>query len=93
MNRITNSQLNYLVARINAATESPTEPYTYNEADKRYYANIGNFHISGAYGGVCLHKMVTKGGGITDVFSCGYIPKRELYNRMTAFLTALEEGY
>lgn len=85
MDRITNADLEFLVDRINAATDSPPKPYT-KGADGRFKANIGNYHISGAYGGVKLVRMGNKGGGISAVSTNGYGTKRELYNWMTAFL-------
>ena len=83
--RITEADIKATVARINRAMHAPQEPYTKTE-DGSYHANIGNYHISGAYGGVSLHKMLTNGGGVTDVFMCGHIPKKDLYGRMQAFL-------
>ena len=52
-------------------------------------AQIGNYHIDGAYGGVSLHQMVNDGGGIRDVFSCGHVPKRELFDRICAFMEGI----
>jgi hypothetical protein len=53
-------------------------------------ANVGNYHLSHAYGGVSLHQMSNLGGGVRDVFSCGHVPKRNLCDRMFAFLAAKE---
>jgi hypothetical protein len=33
---------------------------------------------------------MTEGGGVRDVFSCGHVTKRDLYNRMSAYLVACE---
>jgi len=88
MSRITDKDLNGLAARINRVTGSPEVPYTSD--GERHRAQIGNYHISHAYGGVCLHRMCSDGGGVTDVFRSGHIPKRELYFRMSAFLDGLE---
>lgn len=55
-------------------------------------ARIGAYYIDGAYGGVALYRIVTAGGGVTDVFSAGHMPKRELYNRMRAYIQGLEDG-
>ena len=85
--RITNRQLDNLVNQINEAMGTPMEPYTKNSAGE-YKPQANNYHLSGAYGGVSLHKMsATKGcSGISDVFSCGHITKRDLHDRMHAFL-------
>lgn len=88
-NRITESHLNAIVARINKAMNTPAEPYSKNEAGE-FKANIGNFHISHAYGGVALHRMYNEGGGVSDVFSCGHVTKRELADRMYALLVGID---
>ena len=87
MNRISTKDLEAVVSRINAATKSPQHPYVKN-GDK-YAAQIGCYHLSGAYGGYALHQMVNDGGGVRDVF-CGHIPKRDLYERMHAFLRGID---
>jgi len=85
------------VARINRATGSPLTPWaTVLHTDNvtgnaiRARANIGNYHLSGAYGGVSLHRMSNEGGGVSDVFRCGHVPKRELAEKMWAFLAGYE---
>lgn len=83
MNRITEKDLEALCARINAATGSPTTPW----ADGK--AQIGNFHISHAYGGVCLHRMHNAGGTVSAPLISGHVPKRELFNAMHAYLAGL----
>ena len=85
--RITNKDLAAVLSRINRETNSPLSPYTLT--DGKHTANIGNYHLSGAYGGVSLHRMVNESGGISDVFGCGHVTKRELYTQMHAFLRGL----
>lgn len=87
MNRITEADLGAVCKRINLATNSPTE--TYVKVGNEYVAQIGNYHIGFAYGGVSLHRMVNASGGISDVFGCGHTTKRDLYNRMHSFLAGL----
>ncbi len=53
------------------------------------YSTIGSFVIDYAYGGVSLHQYSNKHGGVNDVFSCGHIPKRDLFNRICAYMTDL----
>lgn len=91
MNRITKRNLEYLVERINVETGSPLEPWT-KRADGTLKANIGNYHLSGAYGGYCLHRMLNDGGGVTTPLVSGHVPKRELYNRMRSFLDGIVAG-
>ena len=81
MKAITEKQLYSIVERINEITNSPQD-----------YKGIGNFHLSFAYGGVSLHRRMNDGGGVYDVFSCGYVPKRELANRMWAFISGFSHA-
>ena len=90
MDRITNSDLEGLVRVINKLTNSPQDPYYWDE-NKKLRPNGNCYHLSGAYGGVSLHRMCNDGStGIHDVFSCGHQPKRDLYNRMRSFIVGLE---
>ena len=89
MERITQSQLESIAERINRVTSSPLTSWT-KDASGKFTANIGNYHLSYAYGGVSLERMVSPGGGVQDVFRSGHITKRELANRMWAFLEGIE---
>jgi len=89
MNRIKESDLTATVKIINRRMGSPLTKWTQNENGK-LIANIGNYHLSGAYGGVSLHRTVNNGGGVSDVFRCGHTTKRDLYNRMRAFLEGID---
>jgi hypothetical protein len=94
MKRVTEKQLQAVVDRINTMTNSPKEPYyvTYSGV---FVSSVGNYHLSYAYGGVALHRMVNEVGGVSDVFSRGHMPKRELLELMYAFITgydAAKEG-
>ena len=88
-NRITQKDLEYLVTQINKATNSPIEQYTKN-AEGKYKANPGNYHLSYAYGGVALERMANEGGGDRRISTGGYGTKRELYTWMQAFLSGLQ---
>ena len=87
MSRITDKDLQAVVNRINRETKSPAERYA-KDGDK-YKAHIGCYHLSHAYGGVALHRMHNEGGGVEDVFG-GHMPKRELYERMHAWIRGYE---
>jgi len=89
MERIGKGNLQAVVDRINRMTGSPMEPWAKN-GDGKYHANIGNYHLSGAYGGYALHRMHSDGGGIVDVLRTGHVSKRELYYQMHAFIAGLE---
>ena len=86
--RITIANLQAVVDRINRVTGSPSTPWR-REGD-RNRANIGNYHLSHAYGGVCLHRMANEGGGVTTPLGSGHVPKRELYEQLHAFARGLE---
>lgn len=89
--RITEKDLNNLCDRINKLTNSPSVPYAPDETG-RQRAQVGNFHISGAYGGVQLHRMVNTGGGVNTPLNTGYVSKRELYSARSSFLAGLSAG-
>ena len=89
MNRITDKQLDSLCDYLNMITNSPATYGTRNE-DGQFKANIGNYHISHAYGGVCLHRVSNDGGGVNTPIISYHAPKRELYNCMHAFIKGLE---
>lgn len=88
--RITVANLEAVVDRINRLTGSPATPWR-REGD-RNRANIGNYHLSQAYGGVCLNRMANESGGVTTPLGMGHVPKRELYEQLHAFLRGLDIG-
>jgi len=83
MQRITRKDLDGSVNYLNRITGNNPDP-SRRENDK-WVANVGNFHISGAYGGVALHQMCNEAGGIRDIFQQGHMPMRELYNLIHAY--------
>ncbi len=84
--RITDKHLQAVCDRINRITKSPMEPYALDPVKGKHVAQVGNYHISHAYGGVCLHRMVSDAGGVSDVLRLGHVSKRELRNAMFAFI-------
>ena len=84
MQTITLKMLESIVTRINTITNSPIEAYS--KVNDKYTANIGNYHLNGAYGGYALHRMHNISGGVSDVFQCGHVSKREMLNRLNAFI-------
>tara|TARA_R110000868_G_scaffold274053_1_gene533296 strand:+ start:86 stop:355 length:270 start_codon:yes stop_codon:yes gene_type:complete len=83
--RITDKQLDSLCEYLNTITNSPQAPWANGRA------NVGNYHISHAYGGVCLHRHVNMGGGVHSPITHSHVPKRELYNLMHAYIKGLQE--
>ena len=77
MRRITEKMLEARVATLNMLKgfENPE------------YSTIGAYTLDYAYGGVSLHQYRNESGGINDVFSCGHVPKRDLFNRICAYMT------
>lgn len=76
MKRITEKQLQALVDRLN-------EKANIVHPSMR---NVGTYMLSFAYGGVSLHRIMNESGGVDDVFRCGHVPKRDLYNRVQSYL-------
>ena len=91
MQSITKKFLEAQVDRLNLETNNPPAPYV-REGEK-FTAQLGNYHLSGAYGGYSLHRMQTDGGGISDVFGCGHITKRDLSARISAMLRGIPAAY
>lgn len=88
--RITRAHLDAKADRLNCIMKTPAEPY--RTVDGKAVANIGNYHISGAYGGYCLQRITSDGGGVSDVFSCGHIPARELAGLMSAYMAGMYDA-
>lgn len=86
--RVSIKDLEAIVARINRITGSPMEPYT--RSSHGSVANIGNYHLSGAYGGYALHRMSNEAGGIIDALRSGHVSKRELRDLMFAYIAGIE---
>jgi hypothetical protein len=83
-NRITIKNLDALCERLNKATGSPMTPWAQG------VAQIGNYHISQAYGGYCLHRMHSAAGGITCPLSGGHGPARALYGEIRGMLAGID---
>ncbi len=86
--QITLSMLKNKIEYLNQLTNSPLTPYS--RIGDRNIANIGNFHLYQAYGAYGLHRMVNKGGGVTDNHIYGLHTKRELFERLNSFINGLE---
>lgn len=76
MERITNQRLENRVALLNRILKRPEQPWSRKTGTLK--ANIGNLHISGAYGGVALNEMMNTSGGVHDISGFGHQSKREL---------------
>jgi hypothetical protein len=90
MNRITDRDLQAACDRINRMMGTPAAPYATN-ADGAHTAQIGCFHLSHAHGGVCLHQITNLGGGCRSVLGGGHVTKRELYEKLYAYIAGLQD--
>ncbi len=77
MNRITNAQLDKLIFRLNTARKQPLTSWTKGD-NGLPKANIGNYHIDSAYGGVRLVQHMNESGGIDVISVDGFGTKRQL---------------
>ena len=87
--RITSKHLEGLVCRLNTLTNNPVGQYTILPGGK-YQANVGNYHLDGAYGGWSLRQVVNKSGGESDIFNSGYCTKKALYDMIHAYIRGIE---
>lgn len=85
----TDNQLQALCDRLNRITGSPSAPYT-KGADGKNRANVGCFHLSYEYGGVCLQRICNESGGANSPIGQGHVTKRELFARIHAFIRGIE---
>ena len=91
MERITKAMLQGMCDRINRTVGAPLEPYTKQE-DGTYKANIGNYHLDGAYGGWCIHRLMNDAGGCDTPIVDAHVPKRELWDLARAYCNGLHDG-
>lgn len=86
--RITQADLERVCQKINTKAGMPSQPYS---PAPEFRPQAGCYHVTGAFGGVALEQMSIEPGctGTTAMFGGGYRPKRELYERMTAFLAGI----
>lgn len=92
MERITTKDLEAVCKRINHTVNGLPDDaplWTRDPAKRHLSATIGMYYVDCAYGGYALYRMANEGGGVSEVFP-GHMPKRELYNRMQAFLRGYE---
>ena len=90
MERITEQYLAGMVDRLNRLTGSPVETWTKRADGKGAMANVGNYHLDHAYGGVNLCRVVNQSGGVTNPIGGGFCTKRELYDKLHAFIRGIE---
>jgi hypothetical protein len=89
--RITDKHLKSLVDYINTITDSPKESYKLGQ-DGRYHAQIGCYCLDYAYSGVQLQRICNDGGGVSQPIGGGYGTKRELYEKLQAYIRGIQDG-
>ena len=85
--RTTLKDLENTIEQINTIVKADIKPMRITD-EGSYKWNIGTYHLSQCYGGYALHKTLTEGGGITDIFG-GHGSQRELLVNMRAFIKGL----
>lgn len=90
MNRITNKMIESKLEYLNKLTNSPLTPY--KRVDGSMVAQVGNYHLSGAYGGVMVQRMSNTSGGVTTPITYGHVPKRECFDTLCAYINGIEAG-
>jgi len=93
MNRISMSDLRQSIIVLNNMTGSKTDVYTKTKDSTGlmvYTPNKGTYYLDGAYGGWKLARNSPKTGHYVDVLRCGYIPKRELYSLIRAYMDGID---
>lgn len=92
-NRITLATLDTLIRRLNVMTGMPQATYLRNHGgDERLVAQVGNYHLSAAYGGAALHQIVDAGGATRDVLRTGHTTKKDLYAQIHAYMSGLVDS-
>ncbi len=81
------AQIERKIDYLNGITGSPAKPYSRN-AKGKLKANLKNFHTYQAYGGVGVHRMNNKHGGVTVPIPLG--TKRECYEALCNFINGIE---
>lgn len=87
-NRTTQKELEGLVSRLNRLTGNAQEPWT--QINGKLTANIGNYYLEMAYGGVKLVQVVSDGGGIRNITS-GFETKRNCYMQIASYIHGIED--
>ncbi len=84
--RVLLKNLNTSIKILNTIKGTPQEPY--KKEGKKFEPQAKCFHLSQAYGGYSLHQMSGKKGctGIHDVFKCGHVTKKDLYNKIQVLI-------
>jgi len=81
--RITLSDLENRLFDLNESRGTPLRPYS-PSGDKGFRSNVGNYHLSQAYGGCNVHQIVNDVGGVKEPAGSGHVTKRECLKRINS---------
>lgn len=84
---VTQKHLEALALRLNQLTGN--DPVAWKREGNHNVASVGNYHVSGQYGGVSLEQMMNESGGVRTVF--GTTTKRELAELMRAYMAGMQD--
>jgi hypothetical protein len=90
MTRISIKDIEARISYLNKITGSPDT--TYNKIDSKLSANIGNYHLSQAYGGCALYRIDNESGGVQDISRIGYASKKDIYNWINAYIAGIQDS-
>ena len=77
---------------MNRITEkNPIVPW--KQENGRNIAQIDNYYLDYAYGGVQVVQVVNDGGGIRNVLNSGFVPKRECFDLLNAFINGYQQRF
>ena len=86
--RVSIADLERKINLLNEVTNNPEKPYITKNGKCK--AQIGNYHLAGAYGGYELQQIMNDGGGVRDVLYSGYTTKKDLYYLICAYIQGIE---
>ncbi len=89
---ITKIMLTEQVERLNVLTSNPLTPWTLVKTGREVTANIGNYSLDWAYGGVQLQQVCTESGGITHPLNTGYATKKVCFDAIYDFIIGIKVG-
>ena len=90
---ITKTDLTRMVRGLNNRVGHPEGVGSYTEYEEgTARATLGYYYLQGEWGGWKLYQIITKTGGVRDVFGCGAVPKRVMYYLLRAYATGLDDG-
>ena len=87
MKRITLSDLENRLLNLNQSKGTPSTPHSPSDTmipGAGIKSNVGNYHLSQAYGGFNVYEMANDAGGIKEPAGSGHVTKRECLERINS---------